>query len=173
MVGAGLLSRLASVPMSVRIIGACALAAWVVGAVLYSRAVAEPVAINTEMPNSAEEFVSEVLKNAEEERDKVDSRRKLAQRVSMVAAAFTTLAVVLGLLITSGPEKKTASIVLTAQGAAVFRILCGAEANLVRGQVNIASLESEFISLRPETPRCASRELRLYRSEIVEIVVSN
>jgi hypothetical protein len=173
LVGAGLLSRLASVPITVRIIGGCALAAWVVGAALYSRAVAEPVTLETGTQKSAEDFVSKVLENAEEERDKVDSRRRVAQRASMVAAALTTLAVVLGLLVTSGPETKTASIVLTAQGAEALRVLCGTETSLVRGQLNIGSLESEFISLRPDIPRCGDRNLRVPRSEVIEVTTSN
>jgi hypothetical protein len=173
LVGAGLLSRLASVPITVRIIGAFALATWVVGAALYARAVAEPVSLTTGTQRSAEEFVSKVLENAKEERDKVDSRRKVAQRASMVAAALTTLAVVLGLLITTGPETKPASIVLTAQGAAALRVLCGTETNLVRGQLDMVSLGNEFLILRPYIPQCASRELRLAHSDVIEIITSN
>src|SRR6266566_1560007 len=73
-------SRLASVPITVRVIGACALAAWVVGAALYARAVAEPVALETGTQKNAEEFVRKVLENAKKERDKIDSRRRVAQR---------------------------------------------------------------------------------------------
>jgi len=139
---------------------------------LYARAVAEPVALETGTQKNAEEFVRKVLENAKKERDKIDSRRRVAQRASMVAAAFTTLAVVLGLLITSGPETKHASIVLTAQGAEAFRVLCGTQTNLVHGQLDMVSLESEFLNVRLDIPQCANRELHLARSDVIEVVTS-
>jgi hypothetical protein len=173
LVGAGLLSRIASVPVATRVIGACALVAWVVGAALYARAVAEPVALETGTQKSPEDFVSKVLENAKTERDNVDSRRWAAQWASVVAAALTTVAVVLGLLLTPGPETKTASVVLTAQGAAVFRVLCGVKASLVRGQLNVASLGSEFIILRSAGPGCSGRALRLPRSDVIGITTDD
>jgi hypothetical protein len=173
LVGAGLLSRIASVPVSTRIIGAFALIAWVVGATLYARAVAEPVALETGTQENPEDFVAKVLENAKAERDQVDLRRRAAQWASLVAAALTTVAVVLGFLLTPSAAVKTASIVLTAQGTVAFRILCGVETNLVHGQLNVASLGSQFIIIKPTRPGCSGRELHLSHSEIIEITTSD
>ena len=173
LIGAGLLSRAASVPIAVRILGACALAAWVVGAALYARAVAEPVALKAEMQASAADFVTTVLANAQAERDKVDSRRRLAQQASMVASALTAGAVALGLLLTPGQTTERASVVLTAKGAAAVRTICGAGVRVVNGQLDPASLDSRFISLRPDIRECAGKELYLPGGDVVEVIVGN
>jgi hypothetical protein len=170
LVGAGLLSRGASVPIAVRILGACALAAWVAGAALYARAVAEPVALRTGTQKSAADFVVKVLANAQEEREKVDSRRRLAQQASMVAAALTAAAVALGILLTPGQDTQSASVVLTAQGVAAVRVLCGSGARVVHGQLDPASLDSRFISLRPDIRGCASKELHLPGGDVAEVL---
>jgi hypothetical protein len=174
LVGAGLLSRGASVPIAVRILGACALVAWVVGAALYARAVAEPAAlVEGETQESADDFVVAVLANAQEERDKIDSRRRLAQWASMAAAALTAVAVALGLLLTPGQNAESASVVLTAKGAAAVRVLCGAAGIVVHGQLDPASLDSRFISLRPDIRGCVGKQLYLPGGDVAEVITSN
>jgi uncharacterized membrane protein len=173
LVGVGLLSRSASVPFGVRIVGAGALAAWVAGATLYARAVAEPVTLKTGMQPNAADFVTAVLVNAQQERDKIDARRRLAQLASMAASALTAIAVALALLLTPGQATQSASVIVTAQGAAAVRILCGTEARVVHGQLDTASLDSRFISLRLDLPGCTGKELHLPGADVAEVMTGS
>jgi hypothetical protein len=173
LIGVGLLSRSASVPISVRILGACALTVWVVGAALYARAVAGSVALEAETQTTAADFVTTVLVNAHAERAKVDSRQKLAYRVSMIAAVLTAAAVSLGLLLTPRQNTESASVVLTAQGAAAVRILCGTALRVVHGQLDPASLNSRFISLSPDIRGCVGKELYLPSGDVAEVIAGS
>jgi hypothetical protein len=170
LVGASLLSTLTPVSAVARIIGACALAAWIVTAALYAKAIAEPVElVSGEDQKTPEGFVKKVLENAADERDRVDARGHTAHSASLVAAAITAATVIVGLLVHRTEATEAASVVISQRGAAAFQALCGTSATLVRGKLDIASLSGEFVKLRPDSPRCGGRNVRILRSEIVEV----
>ncbi|MBG0567321.1 hypothetical protein [Actinoplanes aureus] len=122
-VGAGILSGAGTLPIAVRVAAAVAVALWIVTALLYARAVGEPIRLDAAEQPDAEAFVRKVLENAAAERDAVDAKRRRAYLVSVAAAAFTALAAVLGLLIRDG--EKHATILLTPAGSASVEALCG------------------------------------------------
>jgi len=166
--GAVVLSSANVIPVPVRAAASIALAAWVLSAVLYAHAVSEPIQLATSQQPDDEAFVQTVLNNSANERDKVDRRRRWGYWVSAAAAIATALTALLSLL--SGENSKDATVLLTPRGNEAIRLGCGATVLTVRGALDTASIEKNFVKLRLQSPECKGREVGISRSDVIQIL---
>jgi hypothetical protein len=171
LVGAGVLSSLGTVPLLTRILGATALAGWAAAALLFARAVAERVPLqHSETKGSADDFIDAVLTNAADERDAIDKRRSLAQKVAILAALLTTLTVVSGLFLRSTDSTVQATIILTPTGRSAVQQLCPSLGPKVEGAAKKSSIKSAMIEIRPNSEPCRSRTLHIPREQAAAIL---
>jgi hypothetical protein len=169
LVGAAVLRGLEAVPIAAPILGACALSAWVLAAALYARALAEPVDLLTGEQPDADAFVRKALDNAAEERDKVDTRARSAHRVSLAAATVTVAAVAVGVLVPAS-QPETVFVLLSTRGMAAISELCGDETNPIRGRLETADLDAQFVTLEPDDPRCDAGVVHLPTRNILQVL---
>lgn len=161
LVAAGVFTDVASASVLARALGISAVVAWAIATALYTRAVASPVErVAEDKLSGAGEFVTAALAAARSEREEIDRRSVCAQRAVLVAIVVTLLAL-LSVLFAPTPTTQ-AELTLTSAGITVVQSACpdALRGNHLRGRVQIASLEDDFVLIEP-AGRCAKSGVSL------------
>jgi hypothetical protein len=150
---AGLLSGLGQQRMVVQITGYAALGAWLGCALLFLRAIATaaaPVGAGTSgSSDSAEAFVTEILRRSKAERDQVVARTTWAIRLAFAAVALTFAAIVLGFTIGEDNGGDVAGrVVLTSGGRSAVAAACGAAPDSIAAVMDEHALDKATVRLR-------------------------
>ncbi|MFF5014332.1 hypothetical protein [Streptomyces sp. NPDC001165] len=145
-------------PLITRWTGVVAVALWLLAAVLYLRAVAQPVP-TLAGPSHARDrlgLLNAVLKRADDEAAQVDKRQKHANWVVM--AALVVSVVTVGLAAIVGPEKETVSgtVVVSPSYAKSARALCALRGDRITGGIDKTSLGTAFVRVTVGAKKCGS-----------------
>lgn len=150
-------TQLANRPLSTQLAGVGAVALWLLAAVLYLRAVAQPVAALAGPSHARNrlDLLNAVLKRADDEAAQVDKRQKHANWVVMGALAVSVLTV--GLAAIGGPQEERVSGsvgVSPAYAKSVLRKLCTMKDERITGQIDKTSLGTSFVSITVTSKEC-------------------
>ncbi|MFE0633247.1 hypothetical protein ACFW3D_40760 [Streptomyces sp. NPDC058864] len=149
-------TQLADRPLSTQLAGVGAVALWLSAAVLYLRAVAQPVGALAGPSHARDrlDLLNAVLKRADDEAAQVDKRQKHANRVVTGALAVSVLTV--GLAALGGPkeEKTSGSVVISPAYAKSLRNLCTMKNERITGQIDKNSLGAPFVSITVASKQC-------------------
>ncbi|MER8016112.1 hypothetical protein ACIQ7S_23835 [Streptomyces griseoluteus] len=163
-------------PLVTRCAGVVAMALWLLSAVLYLRAVAQPVSALTGPSHARDrlDLLNAVLAKADDEAAQVDNRQRQANRVVMVALAATVITVALAALV--GPEKETTSgtVVVSPSYVKSIQALCVLRADRITGRVDKASLGTAFLRVTVASGVCGrgdDRQLVVPRAAIRAITM--
>ncbi|MFC9395025.1 hypothetical protein ACFTWS_17960 [Streptomyces sp. NPDC057027] len=153
-------TQLADRPLSTQVAGVGAVAMWLLAAVLYLRAVAQPVGALAGPSHARDrlDLLNAVLKRADDEAAQVDKRQKHANWVVVGALAVSVLTI--GLAAIGGPkeEKSSGSIVVSPAYAQSIRALCAKKGELVIiGRIDKASLGAPFVSITVTSKECGGK----------------
>ncbi|WP_460067789.1 hypothetical protein [Streptomyces sp. YKOK-I1] len=158
-------TQLADRPLSTRWASVAAVALWLLAAVLYLRAVAQPVGALAG-PSHAQDrldLLNAVLKRADDEAAQVDKRQKLANWVVMGALVASVITVALAAIGGPKEEKASGSVLVSPSFAASARTLCAMKNERITGQIDKASLGTPFVSITVASKECggAKKETEL------------
>ncbi|MEV7415941.1 hypothetical protein [Streptomyces sp. NPDC089919] len=162
-------TQLADRPLSTQVVGVGAVAMWLFAAVLYLRAVAQPVGALAGPSHARDrlDLLNAVLKRADDEAAQVDKRQKHANWVVMGALAVSVLTI--GLAAIGGPkeEKASGSVVVSPAYVQSVRALCAKKGGqVIGGQIDKASLGSPFLSITVTSEECGGK-----KGEETELVI--
>ncbi|MFF2779983.1 hypothetical protein ACFVU3_34405 [Streptomyces sp. NPDC058052] len=159
-------TQLADRPVITQWAGVAAVALWLLAAVLYLRAVAQPVGALAGPSHARDrlDLLNAVLKRADDEAAQVDRRQKHANRVVVAALAVTVLTV--GLAAVLGPKEENASgsIVVSPAYATTLRTVCALKGERLTGSIDTSSLAKPFVSITVAGKECgnaAGKEIKL------------
>lgn len=143
-------------PSSTQLAGVGAVAMWLLAAVLYLRAVAQPVGALAGPSHARDrlDLLKAVLKRADDEAAEVDRRQKHANWVVVGALAVSVLTI--GLAAIGGPkeEKASGSVVVSPVYAQSVRALCAKSGQQISGRIDKASLSTSFVSITVASKEC-------------------
>jgi hypothetical protein len=172
LLAAGVFTDIASQSTIVKIAGVVTLVAWVVVAVLFTRAIASPIKrIEDANPSDAAAFSRLALTKAREERDKIDELLGDAQ----IAAALASLATITTLLLAFflPADRSDVTMTLTDRGMAAVDEACPerVDGGPLRASLVLSSLEDDFVTAKLEPGVCDSHEteLRLPRDDVLAV----
>lgn len=154
-VAAGIAGNIATGSWPVQALGAAALAAWLITAWLYIRAVAVPV----EQPPSRQTsdsaaFLQEVLERVNREQKTIEKWLKWAFWSTLVALALTFTSVVIALVVPKPSSEVHGRLSLTSEGRSAIDVLCGRSPDTVAGSVDPATLGNAFTVLQLDAGTC-------------------
>ncbi|MER7394536.1 hypothetical protein ABT381_03330 [Streptomyces sp. NPDC000151] len=170
-------TQLADRSLLTRWAGVVAVALWLSAAVLYLRAVAQPVT-KLAGPSHARDrldLLNALLQRADDEAAQVDKRQRHANRV--VVAALCLSVVTVGLAAVSGPEKELVpgSVLLTPSYAKSARTVCDLKGQRIVGRIDKGSLGKPFVRVAVSAKECgsgtAATELMVPRKAVRAIAV--
>ncbi|MFF0888768.1 hypothetical protein [Streptomyces sp. NPDC003456] len=153
-------TQLADRPLSTQVAGVGAVAMWLFAAVLYLRAVAQPVGALAGPSHARDrlDLLNAVLKRADDEAAQVDKRQKEANLVVMGALAVSVLTIALAAIGGPKEEKASGSIVVSPTSAQSIRALCAKKGELViTGRIDKASLGTPFVSITVASKECGGK----------------
>ncbi|GAA2477664.1 hypothetical protein GCM10010406_12250 [Streptomyces thermolineatus] len=163
-------TALADRPMAAQAAGITAVVLWLLGALLYQRAVALPVRglARSSHVESRLELLDEVLGRADEEAEQVDGWQRRANTATVLALAATALA--FGLAVVQGTEKKLVpgTVAVTRSYEDGVRGLCDLPDGRLAGKVAVDSLKGPFLEVRVPAGTCTdgSTSLRIPRAAV-------
>jgi len=169
-VAAGIFGDIAQRPTFVKVLGALALAAWLLTAGLFMHAVAgriDPVVDGEQLDVSA--FVRAVITNARHERRVVVRRSATAMLAGSAAMALTLAAVVLAWLLPAPTEHVHGRVALSPAGAVQVQRLCGTRPDGgIGGWYDPSKLADDVVAIDVDADDCGGsrRTLRLPGSMI-------
>jgi MFS family permease len=160
LVAAGILTDIGDRPEWVQILGLAALAAWLVTAVLFMAAVAEPVQLTlpARLPD-ADHFIDAVLENVRQERAALEGRLGPAIVGTKIAVLLTVVAFLLVLFVPEEATTTNVSVVLNDKGAASIEALCGTSAITVTGQVDLSTLAEKYVPVTLNAESCGGQSM--------------
>jgi MFS family permease len=167
LVGGALIADLAALPRWLHVLGAAALAAWLVTTSLYVFAVAVPVNLLVENDvRGSNAFIDAVVINAVNERERIDKRQKRANIAAALAMVLTAATFTLGLF-WSPRESTFRGVVHFNQ---TFQLACGGVRSIA-GLVYEDSVTEEMLQIRPHQRMCEKQSEILYfpRSQVSRI----
>lgn len=143
-------------PESTRWAGVVAVALWLGAAVLYLRAVAQPVQALAGPSHARNrlDLLNAVLKRADDEAAQVDRRQRHANWVVMAALVASVATVALAAVI--GPEEKavSGSVLVSPSYAESTRTLCDLTDDKVAGLIDKGSLQEHFVRITVSAKQC-------------------
>ncbi|TSB25710.1 hypothetical protein [Streptomyces benahoarensis] len=149
-------TQLADRPLSTQLAGVGAVALWLFAAVLYLRAVAQPVGALAGPSHARDrlDLLNAVLKRADDEAAQVDRRQKHANRVAMGALAVSVLTV--GLAAVGGPkeEKVSGAVAVSPAYAKSIRTVCAMKDERITGRIDKTSLATPFVNITVASRGC-------------------
>ncbi|QLJ01332.1 hypothetical protein HZZ00_10075 [Streptomyces sp. NEAU-sy36] len=149
-------TQLADRPLTTQATGVAAVALWLLAAVLYLRAVAQPVGALAGPSHARDrlDLLNAVLKRADDEAAQVDKRQKQANWVVMGALAVSVLTVGLAAIGGAKEEKAAGSIAVAPAYAESVRMVCAVQDGRVTGQIDKTSLDKPFVSITVAAKQC-------------------
>ncbi|WP_141765432.1 hypothetical protein [Streptomyces malaysiensis] len=145
-------------PVITRWAGVMAVALWLLAAVLYLRAVAQPVPVLTGPSHARDrlDLINAVLKRADDEASQVDRRQQHANWVVMGALVVSVITV--GLAAIVGPEKELVSgtVLVSPSYAQTTRTLCALDREQITGRIDRSSLGTPFVRVTVSSKECGS-----------------
>lgn len=171
-VTAGAFGDLAGRPLSVRLLGAMALIAWIATAALFMRAVAAPFKSLRKELFSKLDFVNEVMGKAESEREAVDDRQLLARSAAALASFLTVAVVALALFLPAASDAKAGMVDLSPGEQKSLSALCGEPVpEVMTGEIDEGSSGDDTLSFDPAAKLCdAEGDVTLQKKKTVWIV---
>jgi hypothetical protein len=170
-VAAGLFGDLDERPAGVQVVAVAALAAWLIAAALFLHTVSSPFDISLQPQTGEEAFVNAALDAIRSERARIDAWQRKAQLASAIAALVTVVAFVAALRTDHARAERTATVAITAAGAATLKAACGRAPAILVGKVSEASLREQFVQLALEPGVCGrdSVDVVIPRSEVLAL----
>lgn len=164
-------------PEITRWAGVVAVGLWLLAAVLYLRAVAQPVSALAGPSHARDrlDLLNAVLKRADDEAAQIDRRQRHANWV-VTAALIASLGTVV-LATALGPEEKrlSGSVLLSPSYAKSARTLCGLTGDRIAGRIDKASLSAAFVRITVSARNCGGgtgeRELAVPRAAVRAITM--
>jgi hypothetical protein len=156
-VAAGAFVDLSSRPTSVQILGAAALAVWLITAALFMWAVAAPSedASGLAGTNEATEFVKEAMRRAKNETAAINDRQFFARISAGAASVLTVAALALGLFLPPASTTKDVTVRLDPAEQASLTELCGKSVpTVVSGTTDTKDDGDGTIEFDPEENAC-------------------
>ena len=157
LVAAGAFGNLETKPLSVQIVGAAALFAWLLTAGLFMYAVAAPsqrmdsgkTTVDSELA-----FMKEALKKANAETDGINERQAIARFAAAGASVLTIIAICLALFLNSDHTREI-TLNLGAGDRARLSALCGEQVPaVVHGTADTTSLKDGTVEFDPDEEQC-------------------
>ncbi|MEV8556330.1 hypothetical protein AB0478_07670 [Streptomyces sp. NPDC051917] len=149
-------TQLADKSLDTRWAGVGAVALWLLAAVLYLRAVAQPVAALAGPSHARDrlDLLNAVLKRADDEAAQIDRRQKHANWVVMGALIASMIAVALAAIGGPQEEKATGSVVVSPSYVKSTRALCAMKDKRITGRIDKASLGTSFVHVTVGSKEC-------------------
>jgi hypothetical protein len=170
LIGSAILGNLDQQPSWVQALGAAAVVAWVVVAGLFVVAIAVGTPKESEPDEvvGADAFVNRIIARAGSELGTIQKRTQRAMIGAAVAVLITVAA--LGGVVFHPPDLRSGEILVTTAEAHALQHVCPNVTNEISGEIDVASLDSEFVAIEPPASVCAgvSRVLRVDRGAILE-----
>ncbi len=145
-------------PEITRWAGVGAVALWLLAAVMYLRAVAQPVSALAGPSHARDrlDLLNAVLKRADDEAAQIDRRQRHANRVVIAALIVSLVTVVLATVL--GPEEKlvSGSVLFSPSYAKSARSLCDLTGDRIAGRIDKASLSASFVRITVSAKDCGS-----------------
>jgi MFS family permease len=154
----------------VQALGVMALAAWLITACLFIRAVAAPIERRPGgQASDVGAFVRGVLERVDREQQTIEARLSQAFTSTVVAVALTFVTLVVALTAPGPSSKLHGHLSLTSEGRRAIGALCGRSPDIVAGRVDPATLGDAFTSVQLDAGTCARQPhtLSLVRGSIV------
>jgi Na+/melibiose symporter-like transporter len=170
-VAAGLFGNLGERPAGVQVVAVAALIAWLIAAALFLHTVSSPFDIGLQPQIDEEAFISAALEAIRKERARIDAWQRRAQLASAVAALVTVIAFIAALRTDHAQTQATATVTVTAAGAATLKAACGRVPAVLIGKASETSLREQFIELTLEPGVCgpSSVDVAIRRSEVLAL----
>ncbi|MFH9198119.1 hypothetical protein ACH4KO_30640 [Streptomyces anulatus] len=170
-------TQLAGTTLLTRCAGVSAVALWLTAAVLYLRAVAQPVSAVAGPAHAQDrrDLLGKLLQRADAEAAQVDRRQRHANGVVIAALIASVVTVALAALL--GPAKDTApgALVVSPEYANSVKPLCEAAGHRITGKIDKASLSSAFIRISVSGDACGKnkgpQELAVPKKDVRAIVL--
>ncbi|WP_284433798.1 hypothetical protein [Streptomyces sp. TUS-ST3] len=164
-------------PEITRWVGVAAVALWLLAAVMYLRAVAQPVSALAGPSHARDrlDLLNAVLKRADDEATQIDRRQRHANRVVITALIASLGTIVLATVL--GAEEKTisGSVLLSPSYATTVRSLCDLTGDRIAGRIDEASLSASFVRVTVTGKSCGGKtgevELAVPRAAIRAITM--
>jgi len=175
LIGLSIFADFKDFPWFVQMLGILSLAAWLLAAGFYTRAVAAPVQPPelTDSPTTFD-FANGVIRGAISERRLVDGRQDLARGLGAAAAVLTLLTLVLAVYVGPKQEVFSAEVILSSTALDGLRKACESRPTRVLGKVETESLAKDVIvvELDDELCRKGSRHVsfRFRKVDVVGII---
>ncbi|MFJ7986485.1 hypothetical protein [Streptomyces sp. NPDC096351] len=151
-------TQLANRALTTQLAGVGAVTLWLLAAVLYLRAVAQPVGPLAGPSHARDrlDLLNAVLKRADDEAAQVDRRQKHANRVVVGALIVSVLTV--GLAAVGGPKEEKASGAVVVSPAYTKNInkVCTVKDARITGRIDKASLGTPFVSITVASKECGN-----------------
>jgi hypothetical protein len=148
LIGAGLLASFDERSSVIQVLGAVALALWLLAACLYLRAVASPIApYDRGLASEDSAFVDTVLSRASAERLEVDRRLGVANTSSMIAL-LVTISTVLLAIFWNPVATSNGIIVLTDNGISMIARVCPRRPTTLAGDIDDASISTDILHIK-------------------------
>ncbi len=154
LIGTAILGQLDQQPIWVRILGMGSIVAWALVAATFVYAISVP----TQTPPKphtivgVDAAVNEIIRLATVEKNSVEKRSSMARRAA-IASTLITLAA-LGGVIFHPPETIPAVVVITSAEVATAQQACPLVTERIQGQVEVSTLNSDFLVVIPNQSLC-------------------
>jgi len=168
LIGTAVFGKLVLQPSWIRALGFAAVMFWIGAAALFVYATAVPAKLPAAgRVKGSDAFVKTVLDRVKLERDQVRNRAKFALFASAVAAVLPVAS--FAAIVFRPPDVVHGDIVVTDSEASAVRVLCPGASTHIAGQIEASSLDSEFLTMRPDTLSCGDPGmiLRIPRATIL------
>jgi hypothetical protein len=155
LVAAGILTDLGERAWYVQLAALAALAAWLLTAVLFMQAVAEPV--NLSLPSlipTADGFIDAVLAAARKEREAIEHRVVIATFATVGAVILTVLAFVLVVAIPITTSVH-GTVLLTEEGVSTIEKTCNRPVATIAGELDPGALTDRYVPIELDAGTCA------------------